>query len=352
MSFLRDSHLATIARVVVGAVLVFSAVTKLVHPAEFVAVVQAHEILPQSLAGPAAAILPWIELLLGSLVLFGLFTRPALLTAGVLLLFFLALMALAWMRGKDIDCGCFIGVIEETVGPLTLARDLVILALVVPAYLGLPHTLSLDHWLQERRSPGLRQAFAALGITVTAVAFGILMIALSSGAEPATASTKAWRQGPADAEVVITEFGDYQCGACQAMTPVLKELVADYNGQVALEYHHFPIPGHTLAAPAAEAAEAAGEQGRFWEMHELLFADQKHLSPADLRARAASLGLDLRKFDEAISSGRARKRVQADFEEGKRIGVWYTPWIMVNNQVVQPNSYANIKAAIERELSK
>jgi len=349
---LRARHVGAATRVIVGAVLVFSAATKLVHPTEFASVVQAYEILPVSLVGPAAVALTWIELLLGGFIIFGLFSRMTLPLAGMLLGFFLALMALAWIRGKSIDCGCFIGVVPETVGPFTLARDFVIFALIIPSYVALPHQFSLDQWLQSSKTPHLRRTFSALAVAIVALAFGLFVSGFASVPQIQTTSVEGWRLGPATAKVTITEFGDYQCSACAAAAPVLRQLLTEYDGQVALVFRNFPLPGHPFAEPAAEAAEAAGEQGKFWEMHDLLYADQQRLSPQDLRARAAYLGLDLRKFDEAISSGRARKRVETDIEEGKRIGLWYTPWIMVNGQVVQPNSYAAIKAAIENQLKK
>ncbi|MCL5958900.1 MAG: thioredoxin domain-containing protein [Chloroflexi bacterium] len=373
------THLYLVARVALGIILIFSAATKLVHPVEFAASVQAYGLLPLRLVDLVAAVLPWIELLVGTFLLFGLLNRVVLPIAGLMLGFFVVLMAVAFAQGKQIDCGCFVGVIDETVGPLTLLRDVVIVSLVVPAYLSSSHRLSLDTWLQSKPALSLRGGFAALALAAIAIAFGMLVPVFagsfgpkpptvlagqsdptpSSNAQPSTspAPTQAagnlspgWRLGPATARVVITEFGDFQCPACRVLAPVLKQVVKEYNGQVALVFRHFPLSYHENAIPSAIAAEAAGQQGKFWEMYDLMYADQEHIAPADLRAKAAYLGLDMRKFDEALRSEAIIKKIQADVEEGKRVGLKYTPWIIVNNQVVPTNSYQAVKSSVERAL--
>ncbi len=165
-------------------------------------------------------------------------------------------------------------------------------------------------------------------------------------------SEAGWRLGPADAPVEIVVFSDFQCPACRVMAPVFKRVVDEYGGRVSFVYRHFPLSQHEFAEGDAVASEAAGEQGRFWEMHDAIFARSGLLTPSQLRGVAAQLGLDLKRYDDAVASGRARARVQADYEEGKRVGVTGTPYIIVAGEVVPVLSYQAVKAAVDRKLGR
>ncbi len=390
------SYFSQVARAIVGAVLVFSAATKLLHPVDFALIVQHYELLPSALVDPLATVLPWIELLVGGFIFVGLFSRFALPIGGAMMIFFIGMMGIAFAQGKNIDCGCFVGVVSDQVGPVTLVRDLVILALAVPAYLGLPHKFSLE-MLMGSTTARLRFIVAPLALVIVTIALGVTLGSFAADQQapgpaqlaaqtafpaangtppnpnsaavqtaapapsptggapvalPPTAPARHWRLGPETAKVVITEYGDYQCPACKTLAPILKKLVDDYRGDVSLVYRHFPLPNHPLAVPAALAAEAAGEQGKFWEMHELMYADQQRLAPQDLLTKAAYLKLDMQRFEEAVRSERVLKRVQSDYDDGIRSGLKYTPWILVNDKLVQANSLEAIKAAIDSALKK
>ncbi len=140
-------------------------------------------------------------------------------------------------------------------------------------------------------------------------------------------------RGPTGAPMTMVEYGDYECPFCGLAYPVVEEVIDRLGDQLLFAYRHFPMTTlHPNAGRAAEAAEAAGEQRRFWEMHHLLFADQRHLEPPALVARAVRLGLDVDRFVEDLRAGAHAPRVQADFLSGVRSGVNGTPTFFLNGR--------------------
>jgi protein-disulfide isomerase len=138
-------------------------------------------------------------------------------------------------------------------------------------------------------------------------------------------------QGPPDAAVTLVEYGDYECPYCGAAYPIIKEVKARMGDGLRFVFRNFPIStSHPHAEQAAEAAEAAGAQGRFWEMHDLLFENQKRLGDEDLRAYAESIGLDLERFDKELTEHAHAARVREDFMSGVRSGVNGTPTFFIN----------------------
>ena len=134
-------------------------------------------------------------------------------------------------------------------------------------------------------------------------------------------------QGAADAPLVI-EYGDFECPYCAALSRRLTAMKLRHA------FRHFPVSSsHPRAWPAACAAEAAGLQGRFWEMHDLLFADQGRLEDPHLWARARTLGLDLERFDADRRSECVLARVRRDFQSGVRAGVVTTPTVFAGGQM-------------------
>ena len=137
--------------------------------------------------------------------------------------------------------------------------------------------------------------------------------------------------GPADAPVTLVEYGDYQCPYCAKARPVMEELVERAEGRVRLVFRHYPLDSvHPLARRAAEAAEAAGAQGRFWPMHGLLYENQEDLTEEDLRSYAVRLELDLARFDGDLAEHRHADRVQENRLAGERDGVRGTPGVFLN----------------------
>jgi protein-disulfide isomerase len=139
--------------------------------------------------------------------------------------------------------------------------------------------------------------------------------------------------GPAHAPIILVEYGDYECPFCARAYPIVKALRAALESQLRLVFRNFPLTQtHPHAQHAAEAAEAAAVQGRFWEMHDLLFEHQDALDDRDLIGYAGSLGLDLERFVSELESGTYRRRVREDFRSGVRSGVNGTPTFFVNGE--------------------
>jgi len=157
-------------------------------------------------------------------------------------------------------------------------------------------------------------------------------------------------QGPGDAPVTLVEYGDYQCPYCGAAYPIIKEVQARMGERLRFAFRNFPITtSHPHAEQAAEAAEAAGAQGRFWQMHDLLFENQKRLRDEDLRGYAETLGLDVQLFETQLADHVHAERVREDFMSGVRSGVNGTPTFYVNGvRHDEPYDVETLLAALER----
>jgi protein-disulfide isomerase len=137
--------------------------------------------------------------------------------------------------------------------------------------------------------------------------------------------------GPDDAPVTLVEYGDYECPFCGAAQPTVREVLRIGGDRLRFAFRHFPLGEvHPHARLAAEAAEAAGAQGRFWQMHELLFANQQALTPADLLSYAAAIGLDVARFTADLEQHAYAPVVREHFLSGLRSGVNGTPTFFVN----------------------
>jgi protein-disulfide isomerase len=159
-------------------------------------------------------------------------------------------------------------------------------------------------------------------------------------------------QGPADAPVTLVEYGDYECPYCAAAYPIIKQVQARMGDKLRFVFRNFPITtSHAHAERAAEAAEAAATQGRFWPMHDLLFENQTNLRDQDLRAGAERLGLDLELFETELAGHVHAERVREDFMSGVRSGVNGTPTFYING-ARHDDSYdlEALLAALERAL--
>lgn len=137
-------------------------------------------------------------------------------------------------------------------------------------------------------------------------------------------------RGPVDAPIQIVMFSDFQCPFCAESLPVLERVMEKYQGKVVLAYRHFPLPGHTQAMIAAEASECAREQGKFWEMHDLIFKNQPDLAFDSYRKFAQEIGVDMTKFDECMSRHRYEELILTDIREGRSYGVSGTPTFFIN----------------------
>jgi protein-disulfide isomerase len=138
-------------------------------------------------------------------------------------------------------------------------------------------------------------------------------------------------RGNPHAPVTIVEFSDFQCPFCKRSESTLQDLLTKYGDRIKIAYLDFPLAEiHPQAQSAAEAARCAGEQGKFWEYHDALYADQSKLGGADLVTHAAALNLDKQKFQACLDSGKFKSKIQADLEQGNKVGVAGTPGFFVN----------------------
>jgi protein-disulfide isomerase len=138
-------------------------------------------------------------------------------------------------------------------------------------------------------------------------------------------------EGPLDAPAVLVEYGDYECPFCGKAYPNVKAVQAEMGDRMAFVYRHFPLVNvHPHAEPAAEAAEAAGAQGKFWPMHDQLFTHQRALAPPYLLEYAAAIGLDLDRFARELAERVHAPRVAEHFRSGVESGVAGTPTFFVN----------------------
>lgn len=158
-------------------------------------------------------------------------------------------------------------------------------------------------------------------------------------------------RGDASAPVTIVEFTDFQCPSCAAMQPILDEALKSYGNKVKLVVRDFPLPMHANARKAAEAANAANAQGKFWEYTALLFKRQNALDVPSLKKYASELGLDRARFDAALDAGAYAAEVKHDIDDGELYGVDSTPAIFVNGGALTEMSIEALRALIDRGLA-
>ena len=154
-----------------------------------------------------------------------------------------------------------------------------------------------------------------------------------------------------DAEVIITEYSDFECPYCQRAYPTVNQLKEKYGDKIAFEFKHFPLSFHANAQKAGEASECARDQGKFWEYHDVLF-ETKQLDVNSLKKHAADLGLNSAKFNACLDNGDKTSKVQQDFQEGQQAGVRGTPTFFINgNPLVGAQPIANFEAIIDKLLA-
>jgi protein-disulfide isomerase len=167
-------------------------------------------------------------------------------------------------------------------------------------------------------------------------------------------------RGNPDAPVTLEEYGDFQCPPCSMFAAFLGQLEKEYESRLRVVFRNFPLAMHEHAREAALAAEAAGLQGRFWEMHDVLYREQETWSKAPnvrelFESYAGTIGLDLNKFKNDMDSEQAKARVDADRHRGESLGIQTTPTLFINNQPLETKDKnpegirAEINAALEKK---
>jgi len=163
--------------------------------------------------------------------------------------------------------------------------------------------------------------------------------------------------GPANAPVRIEEFGDFECPPCGGFHPILKQMHEEFGDKLHITFREFPLANHERAIPAASAAEAAGLQGKFWEMHALIFEHQNEWKLAfDIQPiferYARSIGIDVERFKRDMNSDRVEQRIFLDGKRARSMGVGSTPTVFLNNREVpfQMLPADTLRGLIQKEL--
>jgi protein-disulfide isomerase len=157
-------------------------------------------------------------------------------------------------------------------------------------------------------------------------------------------------KGNKEAKVAIVEFSDFQCPYCSRLQPTLKEVLKIYPNDVKLVYKDFPLSFHKQAMNASKASRAAGEQGKFWEMHDLIFEKYNSLTDASFDEFAAKLNLDMEKFKSDYSSNKYDKLIQEDINLARKVGVSGTPTLYINGKRMRGRSVNDFKTMIDENL--
>ena len=159
-------------------------------------------------------------------------------------------------------------------------------------------------------------------------------------------------KGIAAAPVTIVEFSDFQCPYCSRLQPTLKDVLKAYPKEVKLVYKHFPLSFHKQAKNASKASEAAREQGKFWEMHDIIYENFNKLTDKSFDEFATKLGLDMEKFKADYASTKYDKLIQDDINLARQVGVTGTPSLFMNGKRMQRRSLDDFKQSIDKIIKK
>ena len=160
-------------------------------------------------------------------------------------------------------------------------------------------------------------------------------------------------KGPATAPVEMIEFSDFQCPFCESAFPTVNQVLSTYGDRIHFVYRHFPLSIHPRARPAAEAAQCAAEQGKFWQFHDKLFGDQSRLGDEDFKQDAAQLALDTGQFNACFDSRKYRAEIDKDIEAGTEAGVSGTPAFYINGRMLSgAQPFDAFKRVIDEELAR
>src|SRR5215471_9860510 len=165
-------------------------------------------------------------------------------------------------------------------------------------------------------------------------------------------STAPMKGNPA-ARVTLVEFADYECPHCKRLQPVLRQILDEFHNDVKVYFKHYPLPQHTNARLAAEAAVAAQNQQKFWQFQDKLWDKQDDLTPAEIEKIAKESGLDVSKFRQDLDSQAVKARVQKDRSDGQALGLQATPTIYINGrEYTDPKDTDSLREWIKEELAK
>lgn len=201
-----------------------------------------------------------------------------------------------------------------------------------------------------------------VAVFIGGVAWGLVKNTTSTPSEPSALlniSSSDWVKGNSESKIVLVEYSDFQCPACGVYHPVVKQLVEEFGSDIAFVYRQFPLRQiHPNADLAARVTESAGVQGKFWEMHDLLFENQQEWSNQknavdNFVKYAESLGLESEQFKRDIDSKEVKQKVNEDYNGGVLLKVSGTPTFFLNGKKLQnPRNYGEFKSIIEQAIKQ
>jgi protein-disulfide isomerase len=230
----------------------------------------------------------------------------------------------------------------------------------------LRHKLKITKQQQELRKKNIKRIFlwSSVFVIIAISIFGIVKIVsrpTSDNKSTVTVNsikTEDWVKGNREAKVILTEYSDFQCPACAFYYPVLKKISDEFGYKIAIVYRHFPLPNHQNAKIAAAAAEAAGQQGKFWEMHDIIFENQNNWNnkrnPKEFFINYAdNLNLNLEKFKNDLESKDIKTKIENSYQESMRLGLNSTPTFFLNGKkIINPRNYEEFKAIINQAINE
>jgi protein-disulfide isomerase len=202
---------------------------------------------------------------------------------------------------------------------------------------------------------GETKFFAGIAIVTVAILIGAAFFFAKP--QPAVPIEKlitsaAHTTGNPQAKVSLVEFSDFECPACGAAYPSVKQVVAQYKDQLLFATRNFPLDQHPNSHLAAEAAEAASAQGKYWEMHDLLFENQQNLSLDTMKKLAADLKLDTDRFASEVGEEKYKDLIQKDVDDGTALGVNSTPTFFLNGKKLNLLNFSDLKSEIDNALKQ
>lgn len=243
-------------------------------------------------------------------------------------------LALKILRGESCTCGCNMKLAQCRIVDPPCGDSRALASIVVEGV---------------RNHRNADQIHEALVTSVIAKTRANQNRVLGDPVEIATGSSP--KRGPQGAKITIVEFSDFECPYCAKAVVEITALMAAFPHDVKLVFKQFPLDMHPHALMAAEAALAANDQGKFWEMHDVLFANARNLSQQSIFALAKGLGLDMIRFTRDMESGRFRKVVEADVAEGDKLGVYGTPSLFIDGKPYHgPVMLSVLKPILDGEL--
>lgn len=205
----------------------------------------------------------------------------------------------------------------------------------------------IRRYLEDRKKEAARDRYLADLVARARKAPRRVVLQLRPPRQPVAVSESDPTEGAGAVDLV--EFSDFQCPFCRSFQPVLRDILTKFEGKVRHVWKDYPLPIHPFAAPAAAAARCAQEQGKFWQYHDLLFANQQALTADDLKRHASALGLDADTFNRCVDGGRYRDEVTAALNSASAYAVPATPTVFINGRMVTGVAPAELYARIISE---